>query len=148
MIDLAARNKDDALLMYCIRTISKKGFHRELVKRMEPAEYYAVFNSMLQSEVSVVGKTAISASNDVDTSIGLEELVNDLRRTCTATSYTYLYSIEVSGGPIVGKCVCPATLKYCAPFGAVCRCFEPWSPWLRKTKQPLMAQKERDFDAP
>lgn len=95
LIDLAATNKDDALLMYCIRTISKRGFHRELVKRMNPSEYYAVFNSMLQSEVCVVGKTAISASNDVDTSIGLEELVNDLRRTCTATSYTYLYSIEV-----------------------------------------------------
>jgi hypothetical protein len=62
---------------------------------MNPSEYFSVFNSMLQSELTIVGKTAISASNDVDTSIGLEELVSDLHRTCTATAFTYLYSIEV-----------------------------------------------------
>ena len=95
LIDLSASNKESALLMYCIRTISKKGYHRELVKRMNPSEYFSVFNSMLQSELTIVGKTAISASNDVDTSIGLEELVADLHRTCTATAFTYLYSIEV-----------------------------------------------------
>jgi hypothetical protein len=32
LIDLSASNKESALLMYCIRTISKKGYHRELVK--------------------------------------------------------------------------------------------------------------------
>ena len=95
LIDLAATNKDSALLMYCIQTISKRGYHRELVKRMNPSEYFSVFNAMLQSELAVVGKASISASSDVDTSIGLEELVNDLRRTCTATEFTYLYSIEV-----------------------------------------------------
>lgn len=93
LIDLAASNKDSSLLMYCIRAISKRGYHRELVKRMNPSEYFSVFNSMLQSELAVVGRTAISASDD--NSIGLEELVNDLRRTCTATAFTYLYSIEV-----------------------------------------------------
>lgn len=95
LIDLSATNKDSALLMYCIRTISKRGYHRELVKRMNPSEYFSVFNAMLQSELAVVGKASISASSDVDTAIGLEELVNDLRRTCTATAFTYLYSIEV-----------------------------------------------------
>ena len=95
LIDLSATNKDSAVLMYCIRAISKRGYHRELVKRMNPSEYFSVFNAMLQSELAVVGKTSVSASSDVDTSIGLEELVNDLRRTCTATAFTYLYSIEV-----------------------------------------------------
>jgi len=95
LIDLSATNKDSALLMYCIRTISKRGYHRELVKRMNPSEYFSVFNAMLQSELAVVGKAAISASSEMDTSIGLDELVNDLRRTCTATAFTYLYSIEV-----------------------------------------------------
>jgi len=95
LIDLSATHKDSALLMYCIRAISKRGYHRELVKRMNPSEYFSVFNAMLQSELAVVGKTAVCASSDVDTSMGLEDLVNDLRRTCTATAFTYLYSIEV-----------------------------------------------------
>ncbi|CAB9516905.1 TH1 protein [Seminavis robusta] len=95
LIELASTHKESALLMYCIRTISKRGYHRELVKRMNPSEYFSVFNSMLQSELTIVGKTAISAANDVDTSIGLEELVSDLHRTCTATAFTYLYSLEV-----------------------------------------------------
>ena len=96
LIDLTATHKDSALLMYCLRAISKRGYHREIVKRINQSEHFSVFNAMLQSELAVVGKTAISASSDVDTSIGLEELVNDLRRTCTATAYTYLYSVEVS----------------------------------------------------
>jgi hypothetical protein len=96
LIDLSASNKDSALLMYCLKEISKRGHHREIARRINQSDHFAVFNAMLASELSVVGKIAVSACRDVDTSIGLDELVGDLRRTCTATAYTYIYAIEVS----------------------------------------------------
>ena len=81
--------------MYCLRTISKKGHHREIARRINQSDHFAVFRQMLQSELSVIGKLAVSAGSDVITSIGVDDLVNDLRRACTSTSYTYLYSLEV-----------------------------------------------------
>ena len=81
--------------MYCLRTISKKGHHREIARRINQSDHFAVFRQMLQSELSVIGKLAVSAGSDVMTSIGVDDLVNDLRRACTSTSYTYLYSLEV-----------------------------------------------------
>ena len=50
---------------------------------------------MLQSELAAIGKLAVSAGTDPVTSIGMDELINDLKRACTATSYTYLYSLQV-----------------------------------------------------
>ncbi len=98
LIDLSATNKDSGLLMYCLRSISKRGHHREIARRINQSDDFAVFNAMLTSEFGVVGKMAVTASSDVDTSIGMEELVSDLRRTCTATAYTYLFAIEVCLG--------------------------------------------------
>lgn len=51
---------------------------------------------MLASELTVIGKIAVSACRENDTSISLDELVGDLQRTCTSTAYTYIYAIEVS----------------------------------------------------
>jgi hypothetical protein len=96
LIDLSASNKDSALLMYCLQSISKRGHHREIARRINQSDHFTVFNAMLSSELAVVGRIAVSACRDKDTSIGLEELVNDLRRTCTSTSYTFLYALEVS----------------------------------------------------
>ena len=95
LIDLSASNKDSALLMYCLQAISKRGHHREIARRVNQSDHFLVFNAMLASELTVVGKIAVSACRDTDTSIGLDELVGDLRRTCTATAYTYIYAIEV-----------------------------------------------------
>jgi hypothetical protein len=96
LIDLSASNKDSALLMYCLQAISKRGHHREIARRINQSDHFAVFNAMLASELTVVGKIAVSACRDSDTSINLDELVGDLRRTCTSTAYTYIYAIEVS----------------------------------------------------
>jgi hypothetical protein len=95
LIDLSASNKDSALLMFCLQSISKRGHHREIARRINQSDHFAVFNAMLTSELAVVGKIAVSACHDSDTSITLPELVGDLRRTCTSTAYTYLYAIEV-----------------------------------------------------
>ena len=95
LIDLSATNKDSALLMYCLQSISKRGHHREIARRINQSDHFSVFNAMLSSELAVVGRIAVSACRERDTSIGLEELVNDLRRTCTSTSYTYIYALEV-----------------------------------------------------
>ena len=91
LIDLSASNKDSALLMYCLQSISKRGYHREIAKRINQSEHFPVFNAMLASELAVIGKISVSSCHDHDTSISLNELVGDLRRICTSTSYTCKY---------------------------------------------------------
>jgi hypothetical protein len=88
LIDLSASNKDSALLMYCLQAISKRGHHREIARRIKQSDHFAVFNAMLASELSVIGKIAVSSCHDRDTSISLNELTGDLRRICTSTAYT------------------------------------------------------------
>jgi len=95
LIDLSATNKDSALLMYCLQAISKRGYHREIARRINQSEHFPVFNAMLASELAVIGKISVSACYDHDTSISLNELVGDLRRTCTSAAYTYMYALEV-----------------------------------------------------
>lgn len=95
LIDLSATNKDSAMLRYCLKSISKRGHHREIARRIDQSDHFAVFDAMLAAELGVVGKIAVSACHDQDTAISLDELVNDLRRTCTSTAYTYIYAFEV-----------------------------------------------------
>ena len=95
LIDLSATNNDSTLLKFCLRSISNRGHHREIIKRINPSDHFAVYNAMLASEITVVGKMAFGASSDIDTTMGMTELVEDLKRTCTSTSYTYLYAMEV-----------------------------------------------------
>jgi hypothetical protein len=95
LIDLSASHKDSAVLVYCLRAISKRGHHREIAKRVNQSDHFAVFSAMLQSELTIIGSVAVSSGGDATSSIGLDELVSDLRRVCSSTSYTYLYSIEV-----------------------------------------------------
>jgi hypothetical protein len=42
LIDLSATNKDSALLMYCLQSISKRGHHREIAKRVNQSDQFAV----------------------------------------------------------------------------------------------------------
>lgn len=96
LIDLSAANRDSTLLNYCLSAISKRGHHREIARRINQSDHFAVYTAMLASEFAVVGNIASSEEADAESSMGLLELVADLRRTCTSTSYTYLYAIEVS----------------------------------------------------
>lgn len=95
LIDLSAANRDSTLLNYCLSSISKRGHHREIAKRINQSDHFAVYNAMLASEFGVVGCIASGSEVDTDSSMSLQELVDDLRRTCTSTTYTYLYAIEV-----------------------------------------------------
>jgi hypothetical protein len=95
LIDLSASNKDSALLMYCLQAISKRGHHREIARRIDQSDLFVVFNAMLASELAVIGKISVSACHDHDTSISLNELVRDLRRTCTSTAYTCKYDTTI-----------------------------------------------------
>lgn len=88
LIDLTASNKDSALLMYCLEQISKKGHHREIARRINQSDHFTVFNAMLSSELSVVGRIAVSACKHDSSSITLEELSRDLLRACSSTGYT------------------------------------------------------------
>jgi hypothetical protein len=95
LIDLSAAHKDSAVLLHCLRAISKRGHHREIAKRINQSDHFTVFNAMLLSELAVVGCTAVSAGSDINSSSGFDDLLNDLQRACSATSYTYLYSVEM-----------------------------------------------------
>lgn len=98
LIDLSAVHKDSAVLLYCLRAISKRGHHREIARRINQSDHFAVFNAMLLSELSVVGGQAVAAGTDVLAATCLEDVAHDLVRACSSTAYTYLYSVELLRG--------------------------------------------------
>mmetsp|Transcript_4375 Transcript_4375/g.9024 ORF Transcript_4375/g.9024 Transcript_4375/m.9024 type:complete len:914 (+) Transcript_4375:48-2789(+) len=93
LIDLSASHKESAVLKLCLKMISKGGHHREIARRINQSEHFSVFHQMLQSELTAIGRLSVSAGSDM--SIGFTELMQDLERACTSTSYTYLYSLEM-----------------------------------------------------
>lgn len=111
LIDLSATNKDSTFFMYCLTTISNLGHHREIASRINQSDYFGVFHSMLQSELTIAGRAAVDGCDgDVLGAVdggaskgggggggggGMGAFVADLRRTCTSTSYPYLYAMEV-----------------------------------------------------
>lgn len=95
LIDLSATYKDSALLTYCLKEISKRGHHREIAKRINQSDYFGVFNAMLTSELEFLGMVGVGDSGEDESPDSLEGVISDLRRTCTSTSYTYVYSREV-----------------------------------------------------
>jgi len=103
LIDLSATYKDSALLTYCLKSISKRGHHREIAKRINQSDYFGVFNAMLTSELEYLGRVGIANGNgegdgegaDDETPESFDGVISDLRRTCTSTSYTYYYTREV-----------------------------------------------------
>ncbi|KAL3817077.1 hypothetical protein ACHAXA_000127 [Cyclostephanos tholiformis] len=103
LIDLSATNKGSMLFMICLQKISNLGHHRDIAKRIDPSEFFGVFDSMLQSELAIAGGAAVDGYamdvvDMIDASVGpMGTLLSDLRRNCTSTSYTYLYAMEVIG---------------------------------------------------
>ena len=123
LIDLSATNMDSKLFMFCLQSISNLGYHREIANRINPSEFFGVFDSMLQSELIIAGTMAVdgyyltttnTASSGVEDGVGdgtftnatttitsqtmtMGTFISDLRRNCTSTSYTYLYAMEVIG---------------------------------------------------
>jgi TH1 protein/WW domain len=95
LIDLSASHKDSAVLLYCLRAISKRGHHREIVQRINPSEHFTVFHAMLRSELTTIGRLAVSAQSDIVTATTFQDLIQNILKSCTATSYTYLYSIHM-----------------------------------------------------
>ena len=96
LIDLSAAHKDSALLMYCLQTISKKGYHREISARINQSDIFGVFNAMLASELTIIGKMSAGVSVETsDENETIQKLMGDLRRMCTSDSHTYLYATEL-----------------------------------------------------
>ena len=108
LIDLSATYKDSALLTYCLKSISKRGHHREIAKRINQSDYFGVFNAMLTSELEYLGMVGLGIAKkgsggdggdgegfDDETPESFDGVISDLRRTCTSTSYTYYYTREV-----------------------------------------------------
>mmetsp|Transcript_8120 Transcript_8120/g.10314 ORF Transcript_8120/g.10314 Transcript_8120/m.10314 type:complete len:1043 (-) Transcript_8120:385-3513(-) len=116
LIDLSSDHKDSPLLTYCLTEISKKGFHREISKRINQSNYFDVFHGMFVSELSRLGSTSVNGAmleqNGKNTMINekeeeeddddgqldndaLQNMIQELKRTCTSTAYTYIYAIEM-----------------------------------------------------
>ena len=102
LIDLSAQHQHSALLMYCLNRISQLGYHREIVSRINQSDYFTVFHNMLTSELSAMIQTTTTTNNtnsnnnnSDEEEYTMERIVQDLKRTCTSTSYTYIYAMVV-----------------------------------------------------
>lgn len=93
LIDLSARHEESSVLTYCLKSISRRGYHREIFSRITPSKHFVIFNAMLRFELSVMGKTAAGAVQEGD--VVLPRILNELVRNCTLTSFTYFYSREL-----------------------------------------------------
>lgn len=100
LIDLSAQHKDSALLTLLLQSISKRGYHREIAKRMDQSDFFEVFHGMLSSELLALGKLSVNggkaSAHQLNQFSKAETIVSDLKRQCTSTEYTYVYIIEVS----------------------------------------------------
>jgi len=88
------------LLMFCLQSISKRGHHREIATHIDQSNYFGVFNAMLASELSIIGKIAIGGELDQNcgkdiSSFNIGNMVSDFKRVCNSTSYTHLHALEV-----------------------------------------------------
>lgn len=99
LIDLSAEHKDSALLTLLLQSISKRGHHREIAKRITISDYFEVFHGMLASELGLLGKLAVNggkaSAGELNGSNSADTIVNDLKRQSTTTAYTYIYVIEL-----------------------------------------------------
>lgn len=99
LIDLSAEHPDSALLTLLLQNISKRGYHREIAKRINQSDYFEVFHGMLSSELTLLAKLAINGGKDTTAELELvdcaDTIVNDLKRQSTTTAYTYIYAIEL-----------------------------------------------------
>jgi hypothetical protein len=99
LIDLSADHKDSALLTLLLQSISKRGYHREIAKRITISDYFEVFHGMLASELGLLGKLAVNggkaSAGELNGVNSAETIVNDLKRQSTTTAYTYIYVIEL-----------------------------------------------------
>lgn len=102
LIDLSSEHKDSALLTYCLQTISNKGYHREIAKRINQSDYFHVFHGMLISELSLIGKLSINQGNTPNRMDGddveddsVESIVRGLTKQSTSTDYTFIYVMEM-----------------------------------------------------
>ncbi len=100
LIDLSAQHKDSALLTLLLQSISKRGYHREIAKRMDQSDFFEVFHGMLTSELEALGKLSVNGgkatADQLNQLSNADTIVSDLKRQCTSTEYTYVYIIEVS----------------------------------------------------
>jgi len=105
LIDLTSIHKDSALLTLCLQSISKKGHHREITKRINQSDYFIVYHGMLTSELGILAKYSVNGGGYVEPgksdSGNMSSLVNDLKRSCTSTAYTYVYAMEILNELIV-----------------------------------------------
>ena len=104
LIDLSAQHQHSALLMYCLNRISEMGHHREIVSRINQSDYFTVFHNMLTSELSTMIQNTNNTknnnnnnhnNNNNDNDYTMDRIIQDLQRTCTSTSYTYIYAMTV-----------------------------------------------------
>jgi negative elongation factor C/D len=97
LIDLSAKHKNSALLMFVLNQISSKGHHREIAGRINQSDYFEVYHQLLSSEIGIIGKSGVGSQQDLGQGgiHTLENIGKDLRKICTATGYTYLHARQL-----------------------------------------------------
>jgi len=99
LIDLSAEYKDSVLLTLLLKSISKRGYHREIAKRINQSDYFEVFHGMLSSELVLLGKLGVNGGRDISNELSeidsIETILDDLKRQSTTNEYTYVYVIEL-----------------------------------------------------
>ena len=86
LIELLDNNRGSALLGFCLKQISAMGHHREIGKTILDADYFLVFNNLLQDylvTITTVDESDISARS------------LDLARMCCNCDYLFFYAQEV-----------------------------------------------------
>lgn len=99
LIDLSAEYKDSVLLTLLLKSISKRGYHREIAKRINQSDYFEVFHGMLSSELVLLGKLGVNGGRDISNELSekdnIETILDDLKRQSTTNEYTYVYVLEL-----------------------------------------------------
>ena len=96
------------IIRVCLQRISKRGHNREIAQRINPGDYFGVFNAMLASELSILGKIAVGGVLDGtdgggaggnkgggDSVNDIDELISNFKRICSSNAYTYFYAMLV-----------------------------------------------------
>lgn len=106
LIELSDEHRESILLNWCIRELSRLGYHREIAQVIRESDYFSVCNELLVDTLQRLGSaiaeggstasTSVSTNADgaadVNAKVSVSSLMTDLKRMCCSTEYMFIYS--------------------------------------------------------
>lgn len=152
LIDLSSEHKDSALLTYCLQTISNKGYHREIAKRINQSDYFHVFHGMLISELTLIGKLSINQGKISDRMDGddvednrVESIVRGLTKQSTSTDYTFIYVMEMLD-QLISRAKAKITTIDEAQAKGLIRAIQKWQRIREDIQRDMIKPSSADFN--